>query len=468
MEPPLNVLATLLNRPSSALTEKELSLLWSYLVPNLDGLTTLDGRTLSIYDKGRIGNPEGPDVRGAGVELDGVCRRGDVEIHRQSADWYHHGHHRDESYNGTILQVAAAHGESSQVRRADGCWVPTLVLPIDRIEQLRPDDFSRDRSLNRRYRSVKRPCYQPEVDSDSLGAGLEQAGAAWFGYRTARFREGGPGTLFRELCGSLGYTRNHTAFDRLARRLRPEDFQARIRSARPREMEAGLLGLGGWLGRSEEQAPHPEEDEWRSLWKEQFPAWCRFAVDRTSWKRSGVRPQAFPIRRWISFGYLTRRLPAETWGSFVRTDVADWIRTGTFRSRWIRWVEDHGRPPDTSYWRHHYTLTDDPKTTVPRSLGQGWADAVAVNVLLPYLSSTGLVEQGTLNSLRSYPATMENRRLRRLREQFGHPDLPLTSVLQQQGGVFLYKRGCREGACEGCPLNRRGEHEQRSLFPRSR
>src|SRR5439155_4366128 len=59
----------------------------------------VEGKTLMISSPGWWNLEAGPDFRNAELMIDGQRVCGDVEIHLNSGDWYHHGHDKDPRYN---------------------------------------------------------------------------------------------------------------------------------------------------------------------------------------------------------------------------------------------------------------------------------------------------------------------------------------------------------------------------------
>ena len=57
--------------------------------------------------------------------INGVSRRGPVEIHLRPEDWYHHGHDQDPAYAETILHVVWSLPASGQAKPGN---LPTLVV----------------------------------------------------------------------------------------------------------------------------------------------------------------------------------------------------------------------------------------------------------------------------------------------------------------------------------------------------
>lgn len=472
MEPPREQLLTLLHHPGHALNEEDLLLLWKYLCPRLDGLRTVRDNTVRVRDRGTVGRSVGPDVSDVTLELDGIRRSGDLEIHRQTADWYRHGHHRNSNFNTVVLHLVLT-GAEEPVRRQDDHWVDTLVLEpyLDDVRDELREGI--EPSVRERRRQVKRPCYREQPDEEKIGETLARAGDAWLAKRAGTFREEPRDGFVRELIGALGYTRNHDAFDRLARRSDLTRFRGRVSANASTDfLEGYLLGVGGWLDEqpgSLNRTMTRRRRTWKTRWSENEPL-----VDSDNWTRSGVRPQARPIRRWVCFGWATRRVLDEfpCWSRWLRRQVGEELErnpgTGTLR----RALDRVFRLPPNNYWRRHYSRTDDVRTEVPRSVGRTWFDQVSVNVLLPYLYFRSVYEgrpglrEAVEETFREAPPSLSNRRTRRIQRQWGfeNGDFEWGSVRRQQGAVHLYKEGCVEDNCGECPLNVGEATAEPSLF----
>ena len=83
----------------------------------------MDGRAVEVVNPGRRGGGAGPDFVDAVVLLDGVERRGDVELHVRASAFRGHGHATDPAYDQLALHVVyrADDGpETASVRRRPG------------------------------------------------------------------------------------------------------------------------------------------------------------------------------------------------------------------------------------------------------------------------------------------------------------------------------------------------------------
>jgi len=82
-------------------------LYWTFCSPDLlkKPLCTTSNQAVTILDPGRINYDNGPDIRSAVLEIDGIVQKGDIEFHLAAEDWFKHGHHEDRRYENLILHV---------------------------------------------------------------------------------------------------------------------------------------------------------------------------------------------------------------------------------------------------------------------------------------------------------------------------------------------------------------------------
>ncbi len=93
-------------------------------------LNTVEGFLLNVKFPGIWNKQEGPDFKGAVLEIDGQSMRGDVEIHFYASDWLHHQHDKNNNYNNVVLHVVLFEpsDEDLPLRNFQGDIIPTLVL----------------------------------------------------------------------------------------------------------------------------------------------------------------------------------------------------------------------------------------------------------------------------------------------------------------------------------------------------
>ncbi|MFB6355699.1 MAG: DUF2851 family protein [bacterium] len=471
-------LRQLLTRLSSSaddrLTEDEITSLWTGIVPCLDDVSALGETTVSVTEPGRSGFPEGPDVWDVVLDIDGITRKGDVEIHRQAADWYHHGHHRDSNFNEVVLHVCLTASEDCPTRRCDDTFVPVVQLRgvLEGWESFVDEQTSN--TLRRRMSATKRPCYSSQPDVPYYRSRLNEAAKSWLCYRAGRVRKGRVGEgLLGFLIESLGFTYNHDEFLRLAERIPNQQYYQYVNQLESRRLlEAWWLGVGGWLQRPFSGGVNRIFYNRRKLWEDHCSR--KVLVSGDQWNRSNVRPHTFPVRRWIMFGWMTRSLEG-TWQELLGYKQLEKIRPESIRTFVLDRILDRVEWPGGSYWQYHYTMSDDRHNSVPKPLGKSWCDQFVINQWIPWLYMNGLRGGNRTfvryleNQFLDYPPVLQNRRTRRVRHQWGHTgEYQWESAGRQQAAVFLYKKRCRDGKCQSCPFNRRKDKDQIDMFPQGR
>ncbi len=477
MEPPREELLTLLQYPSHILTENEIALLWKYLCPSVRDMQTVRGRSVDILRQGNVARHSGPDVSDVKLRLDGVVRSGDVEIHRQTSDWYHHGHHRAGPFNRVVLHLVLT-GQRTSVRREDGHWVDTLVLGdyLDELKTLL--EAVSDSEVSSRRSQMKRPCFRNEPGEDQFRTELGEIAGIWLAGRSSRFRNGGSVRLLTDLIGALGYARNHESFLKLGRRLTFDRFEETLLEAETTDQVEGyLLGIGGWFNGHDGSMNSAMYSRRRS-WKDDFRS-ATLGIDANiTWKKGGVRPHARPLRRWVLFGWATRRLlhSGTCWYDWIRNRFRDILDQPDSLKRLQRELRGIFKFPKGNYWRYHYSMEDDHRDSVPLPLGPSWFNQVTMNLLLPYMYYRGIsagdtkLRKAVKSVLHGFPPRMNNRRTRRIQRQWGFEEenYDWDNGFHQQGAIYLYQEGCRKSRCNRCPLNTSDQPDQADLFTEKR
>ncbi|MBC2605115.1 DUF2851 family protein [Pelagicoccus albus] len=86
-------------------SELVLQKIWLEQAFDTERLTDDRGRSIRVVHPGTWNRLEGPDFKGAILEVEGEEQRGDVEVHFSQSDWKAHGHHEDGAYEDVILHI---------------------------------------------------------------------------------------------------------------------------------------------------------------------------------------------------------------------------------------------------------------------------------------------------------------------------------------------------------------------------
>jgi len=106
------------HRPSS-FSEKFLYHIWDAMhfhsSTENNCLRSVNNQIIKIHFQGHYNTMSGPDFKNALVEINHKIYTGDIEIHLQSTDWYHHQHDQNPAFNTTILHVVFKHNHHVNV-----------------------------------------------------------------------------------------------------------------------------------------------------------------------------------------------------------------------------------------------------------------------------------------------------------------------------------------------------------------
>jgi hypothetical protein len=434
--------------------EQFLHILWNEQRLAADARTD-DGRRLEVISPGIWNVEAGPDFRRAVLRLDGDIVRGDVEVHRTTADWQRHGHHRDPAYEDVILHVVWS-DSGTQPRPS----IPHLELRTSLDGAWR--DLFAELQMHL-YPEAKRiapgRCALQWADTETprVVRLLNIAGLARFEDKALRLQRrattvGDEQALYEEFFGALGYKANRDAFRALARQVPIAELQA---VTEPEAREALLFGVAGLL-------PDPSMVTVLPLWQDKLRAlwdrWWRFDRELIplGWTRSGLRPANSPERRlaagilfmetcgWRPLAFLSRRAAVAGHGKELLRSFHDALAVQSLWEGAVRF--------------------DTPLSRPARLLGEARARDIIVNVLLPALHALGLREgRDNLSALarEAYLATpklQDNRLLKEAVHRFFMPPSRAKECLRQaaaqQGLLEIYRSFCLalDSDCDSCPF----------------
>jgi hypothetical protein len=418
--------------------ERLLVRIWARQLVSAESLVTGSGEKIQVIYPGRENRDSGPDFLGAVIATESAgLLVGDIELHLKASDWRSHGHGRDPSYNGLILQVVWD-GEASVVLQ-NGRTVPTLSL-----QRCLSGSLLAVRYWSSLNMVPTEPCYDSlsRLGDDEMGGLLDEAGDERFRLKASRFAAGmaeeSPSqVLYQGIMEALGYTRNKEPFQELARRLPLAVLQSVCRDRGYQErvalLKALLLGMAGLLPRGDASM----ELVWRCLGD-------REPLSLSLWHLFRVRPENHPACRLTGAAHLLARFLDEGLLESVLRLVGE-SRSDIGRLEAGFMVGGEG-------YRYH-----DGRALI----GQGRAREIVVNIALTFsfawaeASSQTSLAEAALWLYRIYPKSGENEITRGLTRLIGSKASGLVdSARRQQGLLHLDKTFCRPRRCDICPVNK--------------
>ncbi len=392
-------------------TELELQALWQdpHLRPTQMALS--DGTPIEVLEVGRWNRSLGPDFRDALITVGGLLRRGDVELHLRPSDWDAHGHAGDPAYEGLILHVVWQGGAPAKTL-PEG--VPTLVLkPF--FPGAETFDFS---TLTPAVAacSAETPCRARLAESPGEAYRLAAAAGAFRlqckakAFAATLAAKDAFQTFYEGLLAAMGYGRNAATFRRLAE----EVPFARLAALPSRLRFAVLAGVSGLLREESREL-------WDLWWQSGFPP----ALTPYAWDLRAMRPANHPVRRLAGavgvLGAIAEllELPLELLPERL-----------TEASRLLCCELGLKAAP----------------------IGANRANALVVNLFVPYRLALGTLSLDTLPELPSEDLSMPIRET--WRRLTGSPRAVPKDGLRQQGLLQIYADFCNNPhiVCDACPV----------------
>lgn len=427
-------------------SERFLQIIWNekMLIPDLH---CSDGSSLRIVCSGNWNTAAGPDFSHAVLLVDSELRRGDVEIHRRSSDWFRHGHQHDPAYQQVILHVV---------------WQNDL--PPDKVsDKLKTLEISQHLlpSWQRLLSDVEEAFYPYArqvppgscalqwalLDNQNVSRVLQTAALARFAGKAQRLwrqcaESGFSQTLYQEIFAGLGYANNREPFRFLAENARLTLLQRFPDLAQRR---AVLFGLAGLLP---DPTREPVLPEFEQLLQEYWHYWWGSGLQnlKPGWQRGGGRP----------YNSCQRRLQAGVlWLEKVHYDPGCWLKqllrqAQTCKQLLICLLDF---PGGDSLWQNSRDFAHalHPAAVL---LGQDRARDLVMNVLLPLAAVWAEQEEGEHSAMAKLarqawlelPPSQENHLLKEACHRFLLPPSRAREILKkayhQQGLLDIYQNFC--------------------------
>ncbi len=410
--------------------EQLLHYVWKHKILPLKEHRTSTGQLVEIIDAGLPNPNAGPDFFNAKIKLDGVVWVGNVEIHRQSSDWYRHGHHTDSTYNSVILHVSSL--IDTDVMRSNGEPVPQLLLECPEFIQ------NNYKELLTTYNYP--PCYRiiPSLSSFTIHSWMSALQVERLEQKSAQLDERlklcnnhWEDAFFITLARNFGFGVNGDAFEYWAKRIplravdkhRNDLFQ----------IEALFFGQAGIL-------EDPEGDEYYLRLKKEYQYLSHkfnlTPMDASLWRFLRLRPSNFPHVRIAQlaclyhreYGLLSKLMEKET-----LKEVRDLLRGGT-----------------SEYWVTHYSFGGSSPSS-PKTLSNNSIDLLIINTVVTFLYAYGM-HKGNETLCQRATAFLEelkaeNNYIIRLWEQCG---LKAAHAGDSQALIQLKKEYCDKKKCLYC------------------
>ncbi len=431
-------------------------------------LRTTTGEDIEILFAGIENFDAGPDFKDAVIKLDGVLKKGDIEVHLNANGWYEHGHHQDMGYNNVILHLISQRNKSGKnIEREDGVEIKQLVVHLEEAQEIAGTSYHKSPS-----NLVIENCPLSAHTEEKIVQTLYRAGEARFNLKVDRYREelvycSWDQLLYKKVMLALGYSKNEIPFQKLTDLLPVERIFSEMQWVNEEtallKCEALFFGCAGLLpsqnGISVDKFSAEEYDFIHSLetqWRETYHRTGVETMRGCDWQFFRLRPQNFPTRRLAGAAKLILKIYRN---GFLESILKTLQTNSQNIKRMLFELEKQFVVPDYGFWKKHYRFEPSGKDeTWGKSgalIGKERARDIVVNIILPVVClhseetgdgvMTSLVKEGFKRLSRLSENTITRTMMMQLNMNTFN-----SSALIQQGMLHLYKSYCRQQKCEEC------------------
>ena len=411
-------------------------------------LTTASGLPLEIINTGFRNTDSGPDFLEAKIKIGGQLWAGHVEIHVRTSDWNRHGHQYDKAYQNVVLHVV--HDNDANVNS-----IPVLELKSHYDTSLynRYEKFMATRhwiACERHLENV--PEFTKNVWLERMAIERLQDKSNNVSKILISNKFDWEDTLYRLLLRYFGMKVNNEAFETLAFLL---PFKTLLKHAdNLAQVEAMLLGCAGFLEiESNEDYPQLLKREYNVM-RSKFNL---IAMPMERWKFMRMRPVNFPTIRLAQLAQMIHRNGC----LFSKVKEAESMAE-------IKALFD---VKASEYWDTHYRFgvglsyhgsrnndvrlpqCDSPTNPKPKHLGEGIANVLVINAVIPLLFCYGQFHKDqsycekALRFLEDLTAE-DNTVIR----HFAAIGMTAQNAMQSQALLHLYSIYCKRKRCLECSI----------------
>lgn len=446
----------------AAIPEYVVQCIWYDQLFEDDELETDDGKSVRVLSPGWWNHGEGPDFKGAQLEVDGEIQAGDVEVHLEHGAWRQHGHHLDARYDDVLLSVVltTAPPVHPPVTSA-GRRVPSLLLSRyleadirEVASQVVVEEYPYDTVMAAGHCAAITEAY-----GSTHAVRLLVLAGEWRLVNKARAlrermeRVGNDQAIYEHFLSACGYSRYKHHFGAVARQLPYERVQ-QLAKQDPLLVETAFLQIAGLLPDSlpEGTTGVPHFARLRALRRDHLGGLRSLPL---AWKHTGVRPNNYPERRLAGAARFLARTARE---GLANSLSPVWREPFTQIERRRAWEELF--PSPMGFWADHCSWAGKRLAKPTALLGPNRVRSIIGNVFVPAALAEARAnrdrrrEEAVLEFFAELPKESDNKVLKAMVPRvFGDVKPAKLTFRVQQGLIQVYQDWCEPNpSCRNCSI----------------
>jgi hypothetical protein len=345
--------------------EEFLHYIWENKLFYTHTLTTVNHESLEVIDPGRKNRDSGPDFFNARIRINHTLWIGNVEIHKQSSDWYTHNHDKDKAYDNVILHVVSQYDKP--VYTSGHNEIPTLEMHYsERMEKNYQQLLASKTWIACEEQFHKMDLFAMKLGYHRLMIERLESKTEAIHQRLKENKTNWNETFYQFLARMFGFKKNNVPFELLSRSL-PLHILAKHKSDLFRT-EALLFGNAGLL--NEQLLGDPYYLQLREEYSYLYRKYQLKGIESHLWKFMRLRPGNFPSLRIAQFAALIHH--------------SESLFSKILEIESLEKLQALFQVTASKYWDTHYRFNKKSKKR-KKDLGSTSINTLIINVVVPFL-----------------------------------------------------------------------------------
>lgn len=395
---------------------------------------SFENQKIEIIDVGEQNFDSGPDFFNAKIKIEDTIWAGNIEIHKNSSDWYAHKHHLNKNYNNVILHIVSNFDKN--IKNQKGTTIPTIKINFQK-KYLENFEF-----LISNKESVKCKSHLPKVDDFIINFWLDKLIIERLQEKSKlvekilnKNKNNWEETLYKMLAINFGSKTNSLPFEMLANSLPLSIIYKHKNNLL--QLESLLFGQAGFFNNEicNDEYYIKIKNEYKFL-KSKYNL---KSIDNFLWKFNRLRPNNFPTIRIAQFASMIYN--------------SSKLFSKIIEAKSIEEINELFNFSASNYWNNHYNFNNESKKNVEKKTGNTFTNNIIINTISLIIFAYGKIynyqdkKDFAIEILDKTKA--ENNYITK---KWDNSNINIKNASNSQSIIQLYNNYCKKNNCINCEI----------------
>lgn len=395
---------------------------------------SFENQKIEIIDVGEQNFDSGPDFFNAKIKIEDTIWAGNIEIHKNSSDWYAHKHHLNKNYNNVILHIVSNFDKN--IKNQKGTTIPTIKINFQK-KYLENFEF-----LISNKESVKCKSHLPKVDDFIINFWLDKLIIERLQEKSKlvekilnKNKNNWEETLYKMLAINFGSKTNSLPFEMLANSLPLSIIYKHKNNLL--QLESLLFGQAGFFNNDicNDEYYIKIKNEYKFL-KSKYNL---KSIDNFLWKFNRLRPNNFPTIRIAQFASMIYN--------------SSKLFSKIIEAKSIEEINELFNFSASNYWNNHYNFNNESKKNVEKKIGNTFTNNIIINTISLIIFAYGKIynyqdKKDFAIEILDKTKAEDNY----ITKKWDNSIINIKNASNSQSIIQLYNNYCKKNNCINCEI----------------